>query len=236
MSVRIRALGVYTVVAGLVVGCLGEDAPGDGGGALSGTWVLPESVWLGSATSDIYDRQISGSTSCRVEMTGSRGSVDCDATVSGRSFYDDGPVGATVTVSATIEVREASIAAEGVRTITTRYAETEFSSAFVTTCTESFSGSADRDAGRESAGRFSALAGNWLGRANTNTQCDFDGNPYSTASAWQFTADLFGEHATVEGQPLGGGATSTWLMQNSPQGMVVQRLGSDDGAFAEEID
>lgn len=232
MSVRIRALGVCTLVAGLVVGCLGEDAPGDGGGALSGTWVLPESAWLPGVDGYLTDVRVSGSTACPVKLSGSAGTANCDATITGNDEFDGTTLVVTVTLSASIVVREDSVAVDGTRSVRYQWSNADTA----TDCTQVFSGTADKDAGRESAGRFSALAGNWLGSVNTSTRCTWGSEVDSDADAWQFTADLFGEHATVEGQPLGGGATSTWLMQNSPQGMVVQRLGSDDGAFAEEID
>ena len=232
MVVWNRALGVCMVVSGVAVGCLGEDPPGDDGGALTGTWTLPEPAWLPSLDSDFTDVRASGSTACPVKLAGSSGSVNCDATITGKDEFDGTTLVVTVTLTASVAVRESSVAADGTRTVRYQWSDDDEP----TDCTQTFSGTADKDTGRESDGRFSALAGNWLGSVNTNTRCTWGGEVDSDASAWQFTADLFGEHATIEGQPLGGGATSTWLMQNSPQGMVVQRLGSRDAAFAEEID
>ena len=238
-----RLLLVALAASTLTMACTaeeGDEAPG--GGALSGTWTLPEQAWLpgiGHWTDELSRQETLGSPLCNVGMTGSSGTAACELSLSGVDLHSDGDdtkVALRYTLEATLDISETAMSANGTWTYT--LSADRGGDRSVVSCSMTFSGSASRSAGRESTGRFSALAGKWEGTTQTDGRCtrSDDDDTENLDSAWQFDADLFGEQGTVNVHPLGSPYEDTWVYQNSPQGLTIRGFGSDDGVFADEVE
>lgn len=231
------------LVLGACSGDDGESLPG----RLSGTWTLPESTWLGVAEDiddDLTRTQTTGSPLCNVNFSGTSGSAKCEFGIAGdEEWNEEIHFEADASVEFTVELRETSISVEGRWTSKARATRASDDLDDLMECTMTFNGSASRGQGRDSSGRFASLAGTWQGTATTTGRCDYTTNSEFGArededlnSAWTFSADVFGEQGTAEVARAESGDLRTWILQNSAQGVLVRRLGSDDATLADEIE
>lgn len=208
----------------------GEDLPS--GATLSGTWTLPEDTWLLGASSQSGRYDTTGSPLCNVVFDGSTGHATCEFGIAGTTSDGEVRFERQFSLEVTIELRETSISAEGTWT---QHGELDDGDVYAVDCSMTFSGSASRSEGRESEGRFSALAGKWEGTANTQGRCETTRETSDLGSAWQFDADLFGEQGTAKISPLGSLFQNTWVLQNGPQGVVIGQFGTEYSVLADEV-
>jgi hypothetical protein len=218
-----------------LAGCLGgegDELPNDG--ALTGTWTLPERVWIPDieVLADYLTIEDStGSPLCDVRLAGSRGTVSCRYGIEGGWGEIDSVQGeytfeAEYTLEATLRVQEDAVSAEGTWSSRSFSKSSEYGD-YARECVMTFSGSATKLESRDTSGRFSALAGAWSGSVTTKGNCQGT-DAFDTAnldSAITVQADVQGEQGTARIRALGSAGETTWVFQNGPGGLDVRELG-----------
>lgn len=234
-----------TVAAAITLGLSGCGGEGDdvpGGGALTGTWTLPDEAWLGGKEALMPPLQLGGDAPCNLEFTGSHAAATCSRTVSGTDYIDDESddmAAARVDFDLTSEmtIAETAVSAQG----TWHSLRQVFSAAggaadasLTVECTITFDGSASRSEGRQSEGTFSALAGLWEGTLNSQLRCT---GPFTHDSddEWRFSADLFGTQGHVVVTHLDGADSKTWLTQDDPSGVLIHEIDSSHNVTATAV-
>lgn len=204
----------------------GDDLPNDG--ALTGTWTLPEQVWIPDIaviTEYISVTRTTGSPLCDVRLAGSRGTVSCRYGIEGDWDGIDTFDG-EYTLEATLRVQEDAVSAEGTWSSRSFSKSSEWGD-YARECVMTFSGSATKRESRDTSGRFSALAGVWSGSVTTKGSCQGT-DAFDTAnldSATTLQADVQGEQGTARIRALGNPGETTWVFQNGSGGLDVRELG-----------
>lgn len=166
-------------IATIALGGCGVDPEGSGVFGFSGTWNLTPQTGLVAEP-------------CTVRFNDSLGSARCDGT-DVVFDYDGERLDREIQLDADLTVTETRITGQGTWTVTSTYTFDDEQE--VRRCTLTWSGSADRQQGRQSDGRFSALAGEWTGAARYSMECD--GRQRRPDVDLRFSGDLFGESAEI---------------------------------------
>lgn len=165
-------------------GC-GVDPEGSGVFGFSGTWSLTPATGLVAEP-------------CELRINNSEGSARCDGN---RVIFESEQerLEEQITLNAELTVTETRIGGSGIWTRADTY---EFDGQRDgRTCILTWSGSAEREEGRQTDGRFSALAGQWEGTARYSAECD--GRQVMPDTDLVFTGDLFGQSAEIRWRELG---------------------------------
>jgi hypothetical protein len=164
-------------------GC-GVDPDGSGVFGFSGSWQLTPRTGLVAED-------------CLVEFNDSQGRARCDGEQVIFEFEGE-RLGEEITLEADLTITETVISGSGTWTRVDTYTFNGESES--RRCTLTWSGTANRDAGRQSEGRFSALAGEWSGTARYSAECG--GQQAGPDVDFRFTGDLFGDSAEIRWREL----------------------------------
>ena len=233
---RLGSAMVCAVAA--LFGCGGGDEV-PGGGALSGTWTLPQRIWLfNNHLADYYDEvRVEGQADCPVKLSGSAGHASCTASIKATTGHD--VLDQQSSIDLTLTIAETHITVDGTLTMSTtetyQDGDSPNTERYESTCSVHFGGTADRAAGRESAGRFAALAGSWTGTASVSGSCMHGNDKSAISGARRFTADVFGEQGDVHVTNMSKEPASDWEFQNMPTGLFISEVGSDFTTQAPEV-
>jgi hypothetical protein len=245
LGLATRFIACVGIIASMSACGVDTDSTSSG---FSGAWTIPVEAWRPYDDGAIYEYfaydgyyqsseliTSKGDENCDVRFTGSVGRAVCLHEAIYRENYYEFYTGAersfdvqfNNSLDATIRISEKQISVEGVRAV--RYSGNGYSDL----CEQKFYGSAERLEGRASDGRFEMFAGNWRGETTMIETCD--SNPADVrSSSRSFSADVFGENASITLDRTATALTSRWSAENSGFGILVRELGGDSSHLVAE--
>jgi len=231
-----RFVACVGIIASLTACGVDTDSTSSG---FSGAWTIPVEAWRPFYYGGYYGYSelvvSKGDENCDVRFAGSVGRAVCLHEAIYRELDYDYNTGEerpyevmfNTSLDATIRISEKQISVEGVRAV--RYSGNGYSDL----CEQKFYGSAERLEGRASDGRFEMFAGNWRGETTMIETCN--SNPADVrSSSRSFSADVFGENASITLDRTATALTSRWSAENSGFGILVRELGGDSSHLVAE--